>query len=159
MKKILLLAVVLGLLVSALATDLFAGGNKKLAFRDIYLRQPIEDANEFVQEYGFSIYEDVDYVTIEGDKTVQEIRVTTYGEKNDRFKDAVFKKYGKPNYFKITHWQNNFGAKWEGFESRWDIGKDIVWLLFGPGERGMMMQLSIETFEYSNKNKKGDMKF
>ena len=132
---------------------------KGLGFRDIYLRQPIEDGKTLATRYNRANDADIYHVNVEGDKTVQMIAVMPNSDSNDRFKEAVFKKYGKANSFKVTHYQNAFGAKWEGFDAYWNVGKDNVWLLFSPSDGRMIFTLIIETSEYTNKTKKGEIKF
>ena len=163
MKKLIFLAMVLVLL--GLSSIAFSQ-NPKLSFRDIHLRMDVEKARILAKQYdGYdgdmqSVSIDVDGQVGEFRTMVGEIIVSPLKEDYKRFQEAVYKKYGKPTEHKITHWQNDFGAKWEGFSAHWGIGKDHVWLIYEPMLGQMKLLLILETSEfYLNQQPKKDLKF
>lgn len=154
MKRLILLIMMIELLVS----PVFAGN--PLGFRDIHLRMPMAEARELMKSYEknnpniVGIY--INYI----DGMVDTILVRTTIEAQESFKEAVYKKYGRPNYgTKEFIYQNSFGAKFKGFMSIWKINGDYVVLDLAPDTANQMrVSLLLATHEWRERNDTKDFK-
>jgi hypothetical protein len=165
MKKLILLGMVLGLLVSGIA---FA--NPKLAFKDIYLGMSESEARKLADKYeqednGIRIVLGTDRAKVSSSKVfgVWAIEVEAWNTDAERLKTAVFKKYGKPTRMWATDWKTLFGTDHKGLSAEWHIGKDIVTFEYRPtdlvyGELEWGGFLRIMSSEYLESLKKGEMK-